>query len=629
MNSDSECEFSASGDSDVVTSKTTKKRRKHGRMSDVMKKIRVSSYVTGEDCRCTRLKCFENVPLDERRRIIKVFNELGSYDKQNAYLCGLITAFPVQRRRNRKPHDEARINSSSYSYRVRIQIDGNFIDVPVCIKAFISIHGVTSRRIQTIRESLSAIGTVKPDGRGKHSNRPHKLTDAVKVCVKTFLDSLKGRKSHYSLKKSDKIYLSDELNISKLWTMYQESNPNCKISYDSFREIFNHDYNFSFGYPRKDTCSTCDSNKSKKAAFETSIASASEAEKIILQNDLDKLLVEEKLHLSKSAKFYELKSLYKRKSRKSPDLEAITMDYQKNLHCPNITTNDVYYKRQLNFVSFNIHVLSDQTSVFYTYDESVAKKGADDVCSMIDHFVSSILPENVRKLVIFCDSCAGQNKNYTVIRYLHYLVTQKNRFDRVNVVFPIRGHSYLECDRDMSLINQRSYVEVPEEWRCVIRNSRLKPSPFTVIDCKQDMFKAWTNFLKPMYKQTCPMPTRPIRCLRVDSSTPRLVYHRSTFCGCYFSHEITPNLNMRRGKKNRAGKGQNRQNRIINTPIEELKPLYTGPIPISSAKYQDLQSLTKFLVNPEAKNFYNNLKWDGQAVNQDDEYLDSINDNDD
>ncbi|CAG9826142.1 unnamed protein product [Diabrotica balteata] len=38
-------------------------------------------------------------------------------------------------------------------------------DEPVCIKAFISIHGVTSQRIQTIRESLASNDTVKPDER--------------------------------------------------------------------------------------------------------------------------------------------------------------------------------------------------------------------------------------------------------------------------------------------------------------------------------------------------------------------------------------------------------------------------------------------------------------------------------
>lgn len=141
------------------------------------------------------------------------------------------------------------------------------------------------------------------------------------------------------------------------------------------------------------------------------------------------------------------------------------MDFQKNLLTPNITTSDMYYLHQLNFISFNVHVLSKNTSVFYTYDESVAKEGTDDVCSMLEHFFDKLLSSTVRRLVVFCDSCAGQNKNYTVMRFLHYTVFNKKRFDSVKVVFPIRGHSYMEGDKDMSLVNSKVYTETPEDWR--------------------------------------------------------------------------------------------------------------------------------------------------------------------
>ena len=33
------------------------------------------------------------------------------------------------------------------------------------------------------------------------------------------------------------------------------------LIYDSYRDIFNRKFNISFEYPRKDTCSTCDSLK--------------------------------------------------------------------------------------------------------------------------------------------------------------------------------------------------------------------------------------------------------------------------------------------------------------------------------------------------------------------------------
>lgn len=69
---------------------------------------------------------------------------------------------------------------------------------------------------------------------------------------------------------------------------------------------------------------------------------------------------------------------------------AICVDCQKNLLCPNITTNDVYYKRQLTCISFDIHNLAPNDATFYVYDETVVKKGADDVCSILSHFVEAL-----------------------------------------------------------------------------------------------------------------------------------------------------------------------------------------------------------------------------------------------
>lgn len=138
-----------------------------------------------------------------------------------------------------------------------------------------------------------------------------------------------------------------------------------------------------------------------------------------LTNDLKNLETENKVHKLKATTFYKRKREAKQTARKSDIFEAITMDYCKNLPTPNITTNDVYYKRQLTFISFNIHVLSNSDSIFYKYSQTISKKGADEVVSFLNRF--EILPASVRNLqFFFCDFCARQNKNNTVIRYLNY-----------------------------------------------------------------------------------------------------------------------------------------------------------------------------------------------------------------
>ena len=61
------------------------------------------------------------------------------------------------------------------------------------------------------------------------------------------------------------------------------------------------------------------------------------------------------------------------RAQASDKVEAIAFDFQKNLPVPNKSTNDVYYRRQLTVVSFNIHVLSTSEVDMYIYDEIVAK----------------------------------------------------------------------------------------------------------------------------------------------------------------------------------------------------------------------------------------------------------------
>ncbi|KAL1488990.1 hypothetical protein ABEB36_014769 [Hypothenemus hampei] len=314
-------------DSDVdsvacgTISNNFKKRKSFGRLSEVMKKLRTASHVTGEDCSCVRHKCFQTVNENERKRIIKEFNVMLSRDEQTQYLSGLITVLPVQRRHNRLPHNEANFNYSSYAYRVRIEIEGVTQDVPVCLKAFISLHGITSRRVQTTRESLANLGHSSRDGRGRHNNHPNKHSAETKSAVISFIQSLKGRKSHYSLKDSAKIYLPEELNIAKIHAMYNEKYSNNQVSYDVFRETFNTKFNIAFGYPRKDTCSTCDTHKVKENNI-LKMLQESDKDKEDLKQTLVSLNEEIECH-KKSDKFYSLKRNIDKIKKKTKTLKQL------------------------------------------------------------------------------------------------------------------------------------------------------------------------------------------------------------------------------------------------------------------------------------------------------------------
>ena len=260
--------------------------------------------------------------------------------------------------------------------------------------------------------------------------------------------------------------------------MYKEQNLPL-VSYECYRKIFNSHFNIKFGYPHS---SACDKYQADLIALQKELTQTSTSE--IAQNEIKEQIkiteVVNEVHKRKAQVFYERKKTARKESMKHETHDAVAFDFKKNLSMPNLTTNDIYYRRQHSLYSFNIHILSTGYSVFYCYSETEGRKGSDEVTYFLHHFIFTILDPKVKHLELFCDGCAGQNKNYTIFRFLQYVVHATHRLDYIKITFPVRGHSYLECDRNMALINQKYPAEIPEHWVTVFENARIKPSPFNV-----------------------------------------------------------------------------------------------------------------------------------------------------
>lgn len=276
--------------------------------------------------------------------------------------------------------------------------------------------------------------------------------------------------------------------------------------------------------------------------------------------------------MRKAQEFYNRKKHSKLQSSKQSDTLAIAMDYSKNISVPNITSNDAYYKRQLSVFLFNIHVLASGKSCFYVYDETVARKGSNEVCSLLNKFVAEVVPQTVKHLIIFCDSCGGQNKNYTILRFLYYLVHTAKRFEKVTVNYPIRGHSYLECDKNFALLDQKFPAAVPGDWVTALTSARKSPEPFQVTHCAQEVFWDFTSFLSGQFKPKCPIPVQKVKVFKVEKGCQRQFQHRESYHGPWVnSVAVGP---------------QKAQQSVLR-----LQHLYTQLIPLKLEKYNDLQTL--------------------------------------
>ena len=412
------------------------------------------------------------------------------------------------------------------------------------------------------------------------------------------IKSFKVETSHYGLSESKRLYLPAELNVTKMHRLFLEKFSNTKCSLSSYRKAFLTKFNLSFGHPRKDTCSTCDEMCAKMKYLKAALAKDNNDDESL--TELERLKSEHHRHLEEAEVFSKRKANIKNQSRAQNNVLAVCFDFWKNLPVPSITTGDVYYKRQFSVYTFNIHVLTTNKVFLYCYDESTAKKGADDVCSMWSDFINEHVSDEITELHLFCDGCPGQNKNWTVRKFCHYLVHHLQRFELVKITFPIRGHSYMECDRDMACVKQKSPAEVPSDWYEVFRKSRIRPCAYDVTEVPQNKFKGYTQFLKTLYRVTCPVQTRPLREVKFERDQPRFMMYRLGWHGVYSTAVVN--------------KIQKKKNKVTN----HLTPSYTEKLPISDAKYADLQVLKRFC-SPESVEFFVNLDHNSSKADDNDE----------
>lgn len=81
------------------------------------------------------------------------------------------------------------------------------------------------------------------------------------------------------------------------------------------------------------------------------------------------------------------------------------------------------------------------------------------------------------------------------------------KLDKVELVYPVRGYSFMACDRDSSLIKiKRKRIErlyLIEEILNLILNVSSNPSKFSLYLMKHDAFVIFSIWWPSYYKKSC------------------------------------------------------------------------------------------------------------------------------
>ena len=310
------------------------------------------------------------------------------------------------------------------------------------------------------------------------------------TAIDDHIKSFPTKKTHYQ--SNVKEYLDEKLTVKVMFNLFREKHPDSTVKYKFFLKHFNENFGLSFGRPQVDTCGTCEEMNTKLTNRFLSEGARSEIER------------EKVAHQIQAKQFHEAMQQCKKNLNETEG--AIVFDYMQNLCLPYIPVQESFYYSKITVNVFAVHNLKNKHVMFYLYDETIAKKGSNEVCTFVkDYIFNYILPDKkIKTLLMFSDNCGGQNKNQMMLS-LCLALCDLGLFEHVKHYYPIRGHSYNPCDQDFNtakrLIRKMDRIYTLKQFaELIIGGSAAGNFQLTMVNSEMILdFKNWTQI---NYKKT-------------------------------------------------------------------------------------------------------------------------------
>lgn len=520
-------------------------------ISENGKLVAAKNFIPVESC-CYK-KCFNKCSLKLQQRFHETFWGLQDSHKQNILLSSLI--------KSRDP-DTLQFIERERLIRWIYYFPTDEDNIVVCKKFICDVLSLGRRRIEILQKKMLLKQSLD-DARGKHDKHLVKLSNDVQELIKIHCESIPHQRSQYTRESTTLNYFCNpELNLTTLYYLFLEyytsvtGNLEIPLRESTYSKFFNHNVNFAFKLPRTDVCNQC---------YESSVTQQQSTEIIIHKQEVREYQALKKKFLSEE------------------NALKCEFDYAQNLPLPKIPVSEQFYKRLLWLYLFNVHVFNCSNSYMFPFLEGSAKKGANTVCSFVDSTIEREYDKNIhKKIVLFSDAASGQNRNYTVFAFSSALSVKHNV--EIWHVFPVRGHSYCQCDRNFGLYSQKKKkkerIETPDEYIELIRDS--KDPPFIMVESPNKVLHDFEKTFKGKVRNTN----------AIKISTARVIHYLPNGnVECYRNYELNEppdvfKINLK----------------IKLADIIKVSPLIVG---ITKQKKADVESLLKYL-SSEAQQIYKN-----------------------
>lgn len=538
------------------------------------------------NCNCPK-KCQEKISRENRLSEFKKFYALGTYAAQNMFIAACVKENPIKR-----SYVSASSNNSKKKTFTRIY---HLNHVLVCKKMFLNTLQTTSKRVNTsLCKKRDDCITDKRGSQGGHNKATYESEEFIINVIR----KLPTYVSHYRRADcSDAKFLRSDMTLPTIYKLYEDEAKLAGqkvLSFSKVKRVFLTKFNLRTKPLKKDTCNKCDYFSSKKLK-------GSEEEKAMLDSA-------HREHLQKAKALQQQLKNDMQLAKEDRFTETITFDLQKTLPLPRIPTNIVFYKRQLWVYNLGIHSGSDDQAHCNVWVEGEAGRGSQEVGSCLyKHIMDRLGDSGVKNLILWSDSCGGQNRNIKLTLMLKALLNDHPTLETIRLRFLESGHSFLPNDTDFGRIEcalklqQRLYT--PEDYMQIMQVCK-KNKPMQVQRMKTEDFLSSANLEKKITNRKKATDGSKVSWLNTKEIMLKKEDEFSIFMRSNLDDEpIEVNI-----KKNLRG----------NTGLltkQVMDPLWPNGKPIPEAKLNDLISLLH-LIPDDAQEYYKKLT--GNSTVQDD-----------
>uniref|UniRef100_A0ABD2WB92 USP domain-containing protein n=1 Tax=Trichogramma kaykai TaxID=54128 RepID=A0ABD2WB92_9HYME len=347
------------------------------------------------DC---RFECHTQITTEERKNAFALFWGQGDRAKQWRTINNWTN--PNKKDKIDKSNGNDKTKSVGHYFTLPGKVEGSF--VPVCRTMFLKTLDISNQMIRTAdlkKKDENELFKSPSCRMGKHKNRPHKISNENLEEVRKHIKSFPPLDSHYCRATSTKQYLDENLSITKMYELYKiemDRRGLSSVNEQIYRRIFTTEFNLDFYVPKKDKCEKCERFSKLPAA-----------------EQIDKQQ-EQALHLENKNIIKDLIESDRPTPLQDPFLCVANFDLQKTLNVPKADIGPLYYMTKLVIWNFTIFEMGHKIGHCNVWNETVGRKGANEIVSFLWDFIRQKSQTGVRRFIFYSDNCSGQNRNKMV-----------------------------------------------------------------------------------------------------------------------------------------------------------------------------------------------------------------------